>query len=190
MQKLHPLVKEVLFTRDQIQKRTKEIAKEVESYYKDKPLKDNSLLVVGLLKGCVPFYTDFCMVCDLTMEMDFMVVSSYHGSTSSNSAPKINLDLNTDVKDRDILIIEDIIDTGFTLKYVKEYLLNKGAKSVKILTMLDKPSGRKIDLTADWVCFTIDPCFVIGYGLDYQEKIRNLPYVAVCDTTKLDDWKW
>ncbi len=119
-----------------------------------------------------------------------MVVSSYHGSTSSNSAPKINLDLNTDVKDRDILIVEDIINTGFTLKYVKEYLLNKGAKSVKILTMLDKPSGRKIDLTPDWVCFTIDPCFVIGYGLDYQEKIRNLPYVAVCDTTKLDDWKW
>lgn len=108
----------------------------------------------------------------------------------AETEPKILLDLQTDVRDRDILIVEDIIDTGATLKYVYDYLLDSGARSVKILTMLDKPSRRIADIQADWACFTIEPEFVIGYGLDYQEKIRNLPYVAICDTDKLKDWKW
>ncbi|AGJ90586.1 hypoxanthine phosphoribosyltransferase [Mycoplasma putrefaciens] len=190
MQNLHPLVKRVLFTKDQIQSRAKQVAVEVENYYKNQQLKDNSLLVVGLLKGCAPFFADFCMNCDLTMEMEFMVVSSYCGTTSSKHQPKIILDLQTEAKDRDILLVEDIIDTGATLQYIKQYLIDKGARSVKIITMLDKPEGRVVDIKADWVCFTIEREFVIGYGLDYQEKIRNLPYVAVCDTDKLKDWKW
>lgn len=190
MQKLHPLVKKVLFTKEEIESKTKEVTKEIEKYYSDKNMIDNSLLVLGLLKGCLPFFTNFCMNCDLTMEMEFMVVSSYKGTTMAETEPKILLDLQTDVRDRDILIVEDIIDTGATLKYVYDYLLDSGARSVKILTMLDKPSRRIADIQADWACFTIEPEFVIGYGLDYQEKIRNLPYVAICDTDKLKDWKW
>jgi len=149
MKNLHPLVKKVLFTREDILKRTKEVTEEIERYYNLEPLADNSLLVVGLLKGCVPFYTDFCMNCNLTMEMDFMVVSSYNGGISSDLDPTVSLDLKTDVRGRDILIVEDIIDTGLTLDYVKNYLFRKGAKSVKILTMLDKPSGRRTDLVPD-----------------------------------------
>ncbi|WP_106078942.1 hypoxanthine phosphoribosyltransferase [Mesoplasma coleopterae] len=188
--KQHPLAKEILFTDKQIEQRTKEVAKEVKAYYEKTSDSENTLLVIGLLKGCVPFYQTFCMNYEADLEMDFMVISSYLGGTKSNGEPKINLDVNSSVKDRDILIVEDIIESGITLDYVRKYLLNKGAKSVKILTMLDKPTERKVDIQPDWVCYSIEKHFVIGYGLDYQEKLRNLPYVAICDTEKLASWKW
>ncbi|AVN65190.1 hypoxanthine phosphoribosyltransferase [Mesoplasma florum] len=188
--KLHPLVKNVLFTEEQIKERTIEVAKEIKSFYEQNDKEDQSLLVIGLLKGCIPFYQTFCMNFDFLIDMDFMVVSSYLGGTKSSGEPKINLDVNMSVKDRNILIVEDIVESGLTLEFVQNYLLNKGAKSVKILTMLDKPTERKVDIKPDWTCFSIPKHFVIGYGLDYQEKLRNLPYVAVCDTDKLADWKW
>ncbi|ATZ18160.1 hypoxanthine phosphoribosyltransferase [Mesoplasma melaleucae] len=188
--KLHPLVKEVLFTEEQIKERTIEVAKEIKAYYEENYQNDNSILVIGLLKGCVPFYQTFCMNFDFLIDMDFMVVSSYLGGTKSNGEPKINLDINMSVKDRNIIIVEDIVESGYTLEFVQKYLLNKCAKSVKILTMLDKPTERKVAVKPDWTCFTIPKNFLIGYGLDYQEKLRNLPYIAVCDTDKLADWKW
>lgn len=148
--KKHPLAKEILFTDKQIQERTIEVAQEIKAFYEKTPNEtNNSLLVIGLLKGCIPFYQTFCMNFDYEMEMDFMVISSYLGGTKSNGEPKINLDVNSPIKDRDILIVEDIIESGVTLEYVKKYLLNKGAKSVKILTMLDKPTERKVDIHAD-----------------------------------------
>lgn len=187
---LHPLVKKVLFTQEEIQLKTKELTKEVSKYYLNNNIKPDDLIVVGLLKGSVPFYTEFCMNFDYQIVMDFMVVSSYSGGLKSSKQPKINLDVNFNIQDRHVLIVEDIVDTGYTLQFVKDYLLTKKAKSVKVLTLLDKPGGREIKLEADWVGFTVENEFVIGYGLDYEERLRNLPYVAVCDTGKLKDWKW
>ncbi|WP_026389626.1 hypoxanthine phosphoribosyltransferase [[Acholeplasma] multilocale] len=188
--KKHPLVKDILFTREQIQIRTKEVVGDIEEFYAKETVAENSLLLVGLLKGCVPFFAEVMANLEMNCETDFMVVSSYRGGTKTTGEPKILLDVNTTLSGRDILIVEDIVDSGYTLEYVKKYFYGRGAKSVRILTLLDKPSGRKADLKSDWNCFTIENEFVIGYGLDYQEKLRNLPYVATCDTSKLDDWKW
>ncbi|WP_027062941.1 hypoxanthine phosphoribosyltransferase [Mesoplasma seiffertii] len=189
MQK-HPLVKQILFSREEIKTRTAEVAKEIEDFYKTQDLKDNTLLLVGLLKGCIPFYAEFMTNFNFECDTDFMVVSSYRGGTKTSGDPKIMLDVNTSLKDRDILIVEDIIDSGYTLEYVKNYFLNRGAKTVRVLTLLDKPEGRQVVITPDWSCFTIANEFVIGFGLDYQERLRNLPYVGICDTSKLKDWKW
>ena len=116
---------------------------------------------------------------DTYLEMDFMDVSSYGGKTVSSGEVKIIKDLNTSVEGRDILIIEDIIDSGLTLNYLVDLFRYRKANSVKIVTLLDKPEGRKVDLKADYVCFRIPNEFVVGYGFDYEEKYRNLPYVGV-----------
>ncbi|WP_031543309.1 hypoxanthine phosphoribosyltransferase [Mesoplasma photuris] len=184
----HPLVKEIIFSREQIQERTKVLAEEISQYYKEQ--KTESLLCIGLLKGCIPFYAEFIANYNGNCETDYMVVSSYRGGIKTSGEPKILLDVNTPLKDRDVLIIEDIIDSGFTLEYIKHYFINRGAKSVKIVTLLDKKVGRKADIKPDWYGFDVDDEFIIGYGLDYQEKLRNLPYIATCDTDKLKDWKW
>lgn len=190
MQKKHPLVKEILLTNEQIDKRSQELAEEISEYYTNQEVKENTIILIGLLKGCIPFMANFLKYFTYECMTEYMVVSSYLGGTKQSEEPKINLDLNITVKGKSILIVEDIIDSGNTLEYVKKYLLFKGARDVKIVTLLDKPEGRQVSIDADWFGFTVKNEFLIGFGLDYQERLRNLPYVAVCDTTLLKDWKW
>lgn len=166
-------VKKILFSQEEITQRAKELGKQISEDYKDsKPV------LVALLKGSVPFLAELMKHIDIDMEIDFMVVKSYAG-TQSTGEVKIVKDLDRSINNCDVLIVEDIVDTGRTLKTVKDLLYAKGAKSVKIVTLLDKPEGRVVDIEADYTAFNIENEFVIGYGLDFNEKYRNLPYVGV-----------
>ena len=162
-----------LLTREEVEKRIKELAKEIKKDYCGK-----DLLVIGLLKGSIMFMSDLIKEMDLPVMIDFMSVSSYSGTTSTGV---INVLKDTDisVKDKDVLIVEDIIDTGLTLSHVKKLLEDRGAKSLKICTLLDKPSRRTVEMKGDYVGFEIPDEFVVGYGLDYDQHHRNLPYVGI-----------
>ena len=115
---------------------------------------------------------------DLDMTIDFMAVSSYGASTKSSGVVKIIKDLDSDIEDKHVIIVEDIVDSGTTLNYLKHYLENRNTKSVRICTLLDKPSGRKVDIQADYSGFQVEDLFIVGYGLDYDQKYRNLPYIS------------
>ncbi|MEH7263119.1 hypoxanthine phosphoribosyltransferase, partial [Priestia megaterium] len=140
---------------------------------------DRFPLVIGVLKGAMPFMSALIKRVDTYLEMDFMDVSSYGNAMVSSGEVKILKDLDTSVEGRDILILEDIIDSGLTLSYLVELFKYRKAKSIKIVTLLDKPTGRKASIKADYVGFEVPDAFVVGYGLDYQEKYRNLPYIGV-----------
>ncbi|QFF97407.1 hypoxanthine phosphoribosyltransferase [Psychrobacillus glaciei] len=165
---------EILLTEEQIQEKTRELGATLTADYKDK-----FPLAIGILKGAMPFMSDLMKRVDTYIEMDYMDVSSYGNATVSSGEVKIIKDLNTSVEGRDILIIEDIIDSGMTLSYLVDLFKYRKAKSIKLVTLLDKPTGRKVDLKADYVGFEVPDAFVVGYGLDYAEKYRNLPYVGV-----------
>ncbi|MCH3669336.1 hypoxanthine phosphoribosyltransferase, partial [Enterococcus faecium] len=135
--------------------------------------------VVGVLKGAVPFMADIVRSIDTYLELDFMDVSSYGNATVSSGEVKIVKDLDTNVEGRDLLIVEDIIDSGRTLAYLVDLFKYRKAKSVKIVTLLDKPEGRVVNIEADYVGFNVPNEFVVGYGLDYAEAYRNLPYIGV-----------
>ena len=141
--------------------------------------KDSNPLVVGVLKGAVPFMADIIRSIDAYLELDFMDVSSYGNATVSSGEVKIVKDLDTNVEGRDLLIVEDIIDSGRTLAYLVDLFKYRKANSVKIVTLLDKPEGRVVDIEADYVGFNVPNEFVVGYGLDYAEAYRNLPYIGV-----------
>lgn len=166
-------IEKVLVSEEEIRVRSTELGAVLTEEYKDK-----NPLVLGVLRGSVPFMAELIKHMDCHLEMDFMTVSSYHGGTKSSGEVKLIMDVDTAVRNRDILIVEDIIDTGRTLKYLKELLEHRGAR-VKIVTLLDKPSGRLIDIEPEWTGFTIPNEFVIGFGLDYENNYRNLPYVGV-----------
>ena len=136
------------------------------------------MTIVGILKGASIFFADLARSIDLPLQMDFMSVSSYGTEATSSGVVKIIKDLDADVTGRHILLVEDIIDTGITLAYLRDYLSNRGAKSVKICTLLDKPSRREKAVQVDYIGFTMPDEFIIGYGIDYAENYRNLPYVA------------
>ena len=165
---------EILLTEEIIEEKTKELGAILTADYADK-----FPLAIGILKGAMPFMSDLMKRVDTYIEMDYMDVSSYGNATVSSGEVKIVKDLNTSVEGRDILIIEDIIDSGMTLSYLVDLFKYRKAKSIKIVTLLDKPTGRKVDLNADYVGFEVPDAFVVGYGLDYAEKYRNLPYVGV-----------
>jgi hypoxanthine phosphoribosyltransferase len=167
-------IEKILFSEEEIQAKIKELAQELTEEYKDK-----LPLAIGVLKGALPFMTDLLKRMDTYLEMDFMDVSSYGSGFVSSGEVKILKDLDTSVEGRDILIIEDIIDSGLTLSYLVELFRYRKAKSIKIVTLLDKPTGRKADIKADYVGFICPDEFVLGYGLDYIEKYRNLPYIGV-----------
>ena len=169
---LHPDVERVLISDKEIIDRCKELGKQIRDYYKDE-----TPIAVGLLKGSVPFMAELVKNIPGNIEMDFMDVSSYEGIESTEV--KIIKDLDSTVTKRSVLLVEDIIDTGKTIKVVKELIYSKGAKDVKIVSLLDKPQGRVVDVNADWVAFTVPNEFIIGYGLDYRQKYRNLPYVGI-----------
>lgn len=167
-------IEKILVSEEELQEKISEIASVLTEEYKD-----CFPLVVGVLKGALPFMADLIKRMDTYLEIDFMDVSSYHGGTVSTGEVKILKDLDTSVEGRDILIIEDIIDSGLTLKYLVDLFHYRKAKSIKIVTLLDKPEGRKVDLKADLAGFIIPNEFVVGFGLDYEEKYRNLPYIGV-----------
>jgi len=140
---------------------------------------DRNPMFVGILKGCFVFMSDLLRSVDIYCDMDFMAVSSYGDGTITTGAVKITKDLNRDIEGRDVIIVEDILDSGVTLSYLKSYLLNRNPKSIKIVTLLDKPTRRKADIKPDYSCFEVPDEFVVGYGLDYAEQYRNLPYIGI-----------
>lgn len=167
-------IEKVLITREQIKTRCEELGKELKEKFDGK-----TPLVVGVLKGAVPFMADIIREMDSHVEIDFMDVSSYGNATISSGEVKIIKDLDTNVAGRDMLIVEDIIDSGRTLAYLVDLFKYRKANSITIVTLLDKPEGRVVDIEADYVGFDVPNEFVVGYGLDYCERYRNLPYVGV-----------
>jgi len=172
--KMDETIKEVLVSEEELQDKIKELGKELSAEYKDK-----NPLLVGVLKGALPFMADLMKVMDIYLEFDVMDVSSYGSEMTSSGEVKILKDLDTSVEGRHVLFVEDIIDTGQTLSYLKDMFKYRNAASVKIVTMLDKPSGRKTNIPVDWVGFEAPNKFVVGYGLDFIENYRNLPYIGV-----------
>ena len=169
---MHKDIKEILITEEQISAKCKELGKIIDKDYEGK-----EVLLVGLLKGSVPFMAELSKHLNSDVTFDYMNVSSYDGVESKTLVVK--QDLKEDVTGKNILIIEDILDTGKTLYNVKEMLLKRRANSVKIVTMLDKAEGRVIDMKAYYFGFTIPNAFVVGYGLDFNERYRQLPYVGI-----------
>ena len=167
-------IKEILFTQEDLKAITKELGEKVTRDYKDK-----KLYLVTILKGAVVFLTDFMRNVELPCEVDFMVVSSYGSGVTSSGNVKIIKDLDVPLEDKDILIVEDILDSGNTLKFVVDMIKKRHPKSVEICALLDKPSRRIADIQAKYVGREIPDEFVVGYGLDYDEKYRNLPYLGV-----------
>ncbi|SEG12708.1 hypoxanthine phosphoribosyltransferase [Caloramator fervidus] len=167
-------IERVLLTEEEIKKRIKEIAYEIK---KDFPKGD--IILIGVLKGSVMFVADLMRALDFNVTMDFMAVSSYGNSSETSGIVRILKDLDFDIEGKDVIIVEDIIDTGTTLKYLYEYLKARNPKTLKICCLLDKPERRKVNIEADYVGFKIPDAFVVGYGLDYAEKFRNLPYVGI-----------
>lgn len=166
-------IKEVLVTEEQLKEVNECLGAKITEDFKDK-----NLLVVGILKGSIYFMTDLTRYIDLPLKLDFLAVSSYGGGTSSSGAVKILKDIDINLEGYDILLVEDILDSGRTLHYVCEMLKTRKPKSVSIVTLLDKPERRVVDLTPDYVGCQVPDEFVVGYGLDYDQKYRNLPYIG------------
>ena len=171
---MHKDCERIMLTEEQLRNRVKEIAEEVNKIYEVK-----RPLVVGILKGSIIFYADFIRHLTMPVELDFMVVSSYGSGTVSSGKLNIKKDLDRDVKGRDVIIVEDIIDSGFTLANLKALLTERGASSVMIVTLLNKKERREYDIAPDYNCFDIENEFVVGYGLDYNEMYRSLPYIGI-----------
>lgn len=167
-------IMEVLITREQIQDKVAELGRRLSEEYAGR-----NPLVICILKGAFIFMADLVKEITVPIEIDFMAVSSYGASTRSSGEVKIIKDLDNSVEGRDILIVEDIIDSGLTLSYLVDVLERRKVNSVKIVTLFDKPSGRTVDLEADLAGFIMPDAFIVGYGLDYAEKYRNLPFVGV-----------
>lgn len=164
----------VLYTKEQIEEMVQKLAREIERDYAGK-----EPVCVCILKGGIMFMADLIRAIRIPLTIDFMATSSYGSGTRSAGVVRIIKDLDRDIAGKDVIIVEDIVDSGLTLSYLKEYLKNRGAASLKICTLLDKPERRKVPLQADYFGFTTPNEFVVGYGLDYDEKYRNLPLIGV-----------
>lgn len=167
-------IEEVLYSEDEIATKINELGKQLTKDYKGK-----NPLLIGVLKGSVPFMAELIKHIDTHVELDFMVVSSYGNQATSSGEVKILKDVDTNIENRDVIFVEDIIDTGRTLLYLRDMFKYRKAKSVKIVTLFDKPDGRVVDIEADYVCYNVPNKFIVGFGLDYAEHYRNLPYVGV-----------
>ncbi|MBO8164891.1 MAG: hypoxanthine phosphoribosyltransferase [Brevibacillus sp.] len=167
-------IKEILITEAEIAAKVKELGDTLGAEYRDK-----NPLVICVLKGAVLFMADLVRQMNISLEMDFMAVSSYGSSTASSGVVRILKDLDTSVQGRHVLIVEDIMDSGLTLSRLVELLKHREAASVKVVTLLNKPERRKVEISPDYSGFTIPDEFVVGYGLDYAEKYRNLPFIGV-----------
>ena len=164
----------VLVKREEIADKVRELGVRITRDYEGK-----YPIVVCILKGAVVFFADLIRELDIPLDIDFMAISSYGSSTKSTGVVKLVKDLDRDVYGRDVLVVEDIVDSGMTLSYIKKELLQRGAASVRIATLLDKPARRRVELDVEYSCFNIPDAFVVGYGLDYDEKYRNLPDVGI-----------
>ena len=170
----HQAVEKILINEEEIKRRIDELAEKINKDYEGK-----EVLCVGILKGSAVFLADIIRKLDITVSIDFMIVSSYGAGTETTGELKIKKDLSTDIKGKHVLIIEDIIDSGVTLSKLKEVLMEREPESVEICALLTKPERRVIDVNAKYIGFEIPNEFIIGYGLDYAEKYRELPYVGV-----------
>ncbi len=171
---MHQDCERILLTEEELRAGVRGVALAVNARYAGK-----NPIVVGILKGSIIFYSDFIRHLDMPVTLDFMAVSSYGSGAVSSGKLRMKKDLDSDVQGRDVIVVEDIIDSGFTLANLRELLKERGAKSVCIVTLLNKKGRREYDILPDYNCFDIDNEFVVGYGLDYNEKYRNLPYVGV-----------
>ena len=167
-------IERILFSEEQLKERIAALGAELTRDYEDK-----NPIFVGVLKGCFVFMADLLRNVDVYCTMDFMSVSSYGDGVTSTGAVKINKDLSRDIAGRHVIIVEDILDSGITLSYLKKYLSVRNPASISIVTLLDKPARRRADVQADYVGFEVEDAFVVGYGLDYAEEYRNLPYIGV-----------
>ena len=167
------IAQEILITREQLAQRVRELGQQITMDYEGEPV-----LLVGILRGSVPFMADIMREIDLDVTIDFMSVSSYGGSTKTSGVVRIVKDLETPIEGRNVIIIEDIIDTGLTLHYLKGYLEGRNPKSLKICSILDKPSRRKIDIKGDYIGFEVEDKFIVGYGLDFNQRYRQLPFIS------------
>lgn len=167
-------IEKILFTSEDIKAAVQKLGRKLTEDYQDK-----NPVVVGILRGAAPFMIDLVRAMDCYMEIDFMAVSSYGDDTESSGTVKIIKDLDTDVTDRHVLIVEDIIDSGRTAQALRKLFAAKNAASVKICSLLDKPERREVDVQADYVGINTPNEFVVGYGLDFRQQYRNLPYIGV-----------
>ena len=166
-------IQSILMSQDEILAKVARVGEQISRDFEGK-----NPVFVGVLKGCFIFMADLMRHVNVNCSVDFMAVSSYNG-TNSTGAVKINKDLSEDIEGRHVIIVEDILDSGVTLSYLKQYLLVRKPASISIVTLMDKPSRRKADIYADYSCFEVPDAFVVGYGLDYNEHYRNLPYIGV-----------
>jgi len=167
-------IKEVWISEEQLREKVKELGAAISEDYKDK-----NLMMVSVLKGSVVFMADLMRAITIPAAIDFMAVSSYGTGTKSSGVVRILKDLDSHIENYDLLLVEDILDSGNTLAYLRELLGDRGPKSIRIATLLDKPSRRVADIKADYLGFEIEDQFVVGYGLDYNEKYRNLPFIGI-----------
>lgn len=164
---------EIMITEEQLKQRAKELGQQI-----SKDFEGEEILVVGILKGAVLFLSDLIREITVDTKIDFMAVTSYGASTKSSGVVRILKDLDTGIENENVIIVEDIIDSGVTLHYLRDYLLGRKPKSLKICTLLDKPERREADIKPDYVGFEVENKFIVGYGLDYDQKYRNLPYIT------------
>ena len=165
-----------MFTEEQISEKVKELGKQIENDYKGE-----EVLLVGILKGANVFLCDLIRQIDLDVKIDLMSVSSYGSGTESSGTVKILKDLDADIHNRNVIIVEDIIDSGRTLSNLVKELKVRGPKSLKLCTLLNKPSRRVVDVDVEYIGFEIEDKFIVGYGIDYAEKYRNLPYIGIVE---------
>lgn len=166
---------EVMLSEQEVKDRIAELGREITAHYRDS---GSDMVLVGLLRGSFMFMADLCRVIDVPHEVDFMTASSYGSGMTSTRDVKILKDLDEDIRGKDVLIVEDIIDSGNTLNKVREILQLRQPKSLAICTLLDKPERREVDVPVEWVGFAIPDEFVVGYGIDYAQRYRHLPYVG------------
>ncbi|KEO83399.1 hypoxanthine phosphoribosyltransferase [Tumebacillus flagellatus] len=171
---MHTDVLEILFSEEAVTERVRQLGADITRDYEGK-----NPLVIGILKGATLFMAELVKRIDLPVQMDFMAVSSYGQSSESSGVVRILKDLDQSIEGRDVIIVEDIIDTGLTLIYLKNLLEQRKAASVKLVSLLDKPDRHKVEIQADYLGFTVPDHFIVGYGLDYAERYRNLPYIGV-----------
>ena len=166
-------IESILISAEEIEEKVSRMGREISRDFEGK-----DPVFVGVLKGCFIFMADLMRHVSIDCSMDFMAVSSYNG-TNSTGAVKINKDLNGQIENRHLILVEDILDSGVTLNYLKNYLMVRRPASISVATLMDKPSRRKADIYADYSCFEVPDAFVVGYGLDYNERYRNLPYIGI-----------
>lgn len=172
---MHSDLAKILITEEQIAARVRELGHRISSDYAEQ----GDLLLVGVLKGCAMFMVDLARSISCELAMDFIAIASYGASTESSGVVRVLKDLDTDIAGRHVLIVEDIIDSGLTLAYLRSQLQRRNPASLRICTLLNKPERRTADVSIDYLGFDIPNEFVVGYGLDYAERYRNLPYIAV-----------